>query len=104
MVPPPRRADSARAFLTRASFAGQRGLLIKQKPAAQGNTEETSGQPADATPGTSFSGTGHGALSICSSCSLAGNATSRINDLRTGLSAVVAGLVPAIHVFLAARQ
>src|ERR1700732_498695 len=49
IVPPPRRADGANAFLTRVSFAGSTSLLIKQKSAAQGNIEETSGCLADAT-------------------------------------------------------
>jgi len=48
-VPPPRRAHGANAFLIRVSFAGSAGLLIKQKSAAQGNIEDTSGRLADAT-------------------------------------------------------
>jgi hypothetical protein len=45
-------------FLIRVSFAGGAGLLIKQKSAAQGNIEETSGGSPMPQTGTSLSGTG----------------------------------------------
>jgi hypothetical protein len=40
IVPPP--PALSRRYFFRISFAAQRGLLIKQKAAAQGNTEQTS--------------------------------------------------------------
>src|SRR5258708_4310516 len=49
IVPPPRRADGANAFLTRVSFQGSASLLIKHKAAAHGNMGETSGRLTDAT-------------------------------------------------------
>jgi hypothetical protein len=36
-------------FSSASRLQGSAGLLIKQKSAAQGNIEETSGRPADAT-------------------------------------------------------
>jgi hypothetical protein len=58
-VPPPRRADGANAFShPRLVLQGSASLLIKQKLAAQGNIEETSGRLADATNWDTLSGTG----------------------------------------------